>query len=386
MSQASEIKNLVKVFLDSDTGRILDLAVVEHLYPNQIARKIGKSNSLVVKRLNILERFGIIEGRFETEGGKAVKKYELVGDKLNLEINIREGGIQLKKEVSLKLISEVIDKCPDLFESKKNYVSWLTGRIKAETVAKRAGLSSTQAEEVVMEVKQSLDYYFLEALAHHLKEWRDEGEIFAGYKKDSLIIPTQRISDKVDGVSAALFKTIAKGEIMGSRLEELFEAPDLWEQVQVLVDKKMVLLEEKIVPTLLYENINKVTKREIMNPEGGQVLHQLGKATGAEVYDDDMGEPVRFLRSILGGIIETKKDGRIIFTVSKCNIHDVKGGRICHFLAGFIEGVMEIEYPGTRVEEIACRAANEGSCTFSVKKRKIGLEDTVTERFKKILG
>jgi predicted hydrocarbon binding protein len=386
MSQEKEIKNLVKAFLDKDTSRILELAVTEHLYPNQIARNIGKSNSFVVKRLKLLEKLGIIKGRFETSEGKAVKKYELIGEKITLEINIKENGIRFKKEVTPRLVSEIIEKCPDLFESKKNYLSWLKGGIKAETISQRTGLPALKAEEIVKEVERSIDYYFIEALTKKLKKWKEEGEVFVSYKKDYIVIPTQRINDKVENISPALIKLISQGEISVSRLEEILGSPDIWDQIRVLAGKKMILLEEKIVPNLLFENISSVTEKEIIKPDGPELLYYLGKTTGREVYEVDKGKPLAFLNNILGGLVKTKEGEQIVISVPKCNIHGVKGERVCYFLAGFIEGVMETEYPGLKVEEIACKASDEGPCTFAIKKRKPGLEDKVIERFKKLLG
>ncbi len=107
----NQMERLVSLLLNPLTITILHSAIFENLYPSQIAKKIGKSKALVIKRLTELEEAGIIEGRFERQENKVVKRYHLAEEEVSLKINLKTG----KAELTKKRIPEV----PKHYEEKK---------------------------------------------------------------------------------------------------------------------------------------------------------------------------------------------------------------------------------------------------------------------------
>lgn len=88
---------LLRLVLKGNTMEILRLAVEDGLYPSQIASKLEVSKSSVVKKLNELEKHGIINSRFSTRRGSVVKRFQLVVEEFTLRVDLRNGKVRLEE-------------------------------------------------------------------------------------------------------------------------------------------------------------------------------------------------------------------------------------------------------------------------------------------------
>ncbi len=361
-----DIKNLVKLALDEVTMKILQMAVVDNLYPNQIARKLGKSNSLIVKRLKDLERGGIIEGRFETEGGKAVRKYKLIAEKLILSVDLVNSSVDLQREKGVKYFEEFVSKCPTLFENRQNYLSWERGSMKPEEIALRMELTLPQAEELVKNVQGAIDQVFSIAFQQKLKKWRgDEGDACIDFTEDYVVIPTERLGVTIEGVDAEMIKRLSEGEVLLSHLENGLDTQNIKRQVEDLESRKMVVLEKKSLPKIVFDNVNRITKTHISKPGGDKNLHYMGKAVGKEIFRLVQESSLTLLNETLRGAKVTRKNGRRVIKVDNCTACiGIAQTKACYFIAGFIESILEMEHPGIIVREATCKANGDMTCTF----------------------
>jgi predicted transcriptional regulator len=91
-------RGLMRLVLNDETMEIMRLAVEEGMYPSQIATKLGKSKSFVVKKLNELEGYGIIKSRFSRRQGSVVKKFQLVVEEFTLKVNLKLREVKLEEK------------------------------------------------------------------------------------------------------------------------------------------------------------------------------------------------------------------------------------------------------------------------------------------------
>jgi predicted transcriptional regulator len=91
-------ERLLRLVLKEDTRRIIRLAVEKGLYPSQIASTLGVSKSSVVKKLNELERHGVIKSGFYKSGGSVVKKFQLAVEEFTIKVNLKRGDVGLKEK------------------------------------------------------------------------------------------------------------------------------------------------------------------------------------------------------------------------------------------------------------------------------------------------
>jgi DNA-binding transcriptional ArsR family regulator len=68
-------KNIASVLNNESNLRILEKLKVRPHYPRELAAEMGVSEPFVVRRLKAMEEHDIVEGRWETEGSRKVKRY-----------------------------------------------------------------------------------------------------------------------------------------------------------------------------------------------------------------------------------------------------------------------------------------------------------------------
>jgi hypothetical protein len=92
--------------------RIIEKLKTRPYYPRELAAEMGLSESFLVRRLKAMEEFDIVEGRWDTEGGRKVKRYYVKDvtmqlGKDGLEVQPAEAtapaGFNLQKE-AIKLL------------------------------------------------------------------------------------------------------------------------------------------------------------------------------------------------------------------------------------------------------------------------------------------
>jgi DNA-binding IscR family transcriptional regulator len=94
----ADARKLTKLILDPTTMEILNLAIKEKLYPSQIAGRMNKSKSLVTKKLNELESYGIIKSNFSRKGGSVVKKFALQDEEITIKVNFIDGAVKIREK------------------------------------------------------------------------------------------------------------------------------------------------------------------------------------------------------------------------------------------------------------------------------------------------
>ena len=98
-------KNIASVLNNKSNLRILDKLKQKPCYPRELAGKMDLSEPFIVRRLKLMEEYGIVEGRWETEGGRKVKRYyvndvTLQLDKEGLKVKAEEKPV--KRGISLR--------------------------------------------------------------------------------------------------------------------------------------------------------------------------------------------------------------------------------------------------------------------------------------------
>ncbi len=68
-------KNIASVLNNESNLRILEKLKVRPYYPRELAGEMGVSEPFIVRRLKAMEEHDIVEGRWETENGRNVKRY-----------------------------------------------------------------------------------------------------------------------------------------------------------------------------------------------------------------------------------------------------------------------------------------------------------------------
>jgi len=84
-------KNIASVLNNESNLRILEKLKVCPHYPRELAAEMGVSEPFVVRRLKAMEEHGIVEGKWETEGSRKVKRY-YVND---VTLQLGKGGLKV---------------------------------------------------------------------------------------------------------------------------------------------------------------------------------------------------------------------------------------------------------------------------------------------------
>lgn len=379
------LKETVKLLIDDTTQKILKLAIREGYYPNQIARELGVSNSLVVTRLKELERLGIVWGRFENRGGKAVKKYYLRENKLVLKIDLARGKLGLTEEESSR-IREIVSKRPELFQDYENYFLWSSGKMHIRDIAESFNVTLEEAGEILEEVTEDLDTAFLKAYEAKLKKWSSglEATLFE-LVEDALIIPTHRIDSPPRELTPALIREISGGETYLSTLKKHYPELDVEGEVKELEKRKMVVIEDQHVPHLNFREIQRLTREKIKRDKGA--LFNLGRKTG-ERMAKFVGETHRGLFEWLFKDADWVKKGekeRIIIPGCYKRLGARGPGKTCYFIAGLIEGLLQGKGEEVIVFEERCGAQGGETCEFIVSSKDRVEESVSSRRVKRVL-
>jgi len=106
-------KDVARLLNNESNLKILDKLQTRPYYPRELAQEMELSEPFVVRRLKAMEEEGIVEGRWEKEGSRKVKRYYLQDVKIGYgkeglkvsseEIRVRP-GVDLKKELTGRLI------------------------------------------------------------------------------------------------------------------------------------------------------------------------------------------------------------------------------------------------------------------------------------------
>lgn len=384
-----EVRGLAKLLFDPLTRDILQLATSEGLYPNQIARKIGKSNSLVVKKLRGLEKHGIVSSSYTTIGGKAVKRYALSDEELLFRIDLRSGDTQIQKKRSSPLY-EIVKKHASLFDGYENYLLWTKGKVSRDEFSRSTGLAAQDAEDVMGEIRSDVEGVFLTAYFQKLRNWKESlKSAYLDFVEDYVVIPTHRLKP-LPGLDATLINKLSKGETFLSTLKEEVPLPDLEARLKELEKMKMLVLEEKHFPRIAFDKVIELAKstKESSGSAIEATLYGLGKDTGknlARFLPDTKAVQTAF-KALFGAVrIEKASDGkRVIFPNCRiCKSLDER--RACHFISGLMESVLETHGLKVTVMEEKSRIEKH-SCIFSINLKTD--EDVVvaSEKLKALFG
>jgi DNA-binding PadR family transcriptional regulator len=106
-------KDVARLLNNESNLKILDKLKVKPYYPRELAQEMELSEPFVVRRLKAMEEEDIVEGRWEIEGSRKVKRYYLKDIKIEygregLKVSSDEipakQGIDLKKDMIGRLI------------------------------------------------------------------------------------------------------------------------------------------------------------------------------------------------------------------------------------------------------------------------------------------
>lgn len=84
-------KNVAGVLNNETNLRILEKLKGRAYYPRELAAEMKISESFVVRRLKAMEECGIVEGRWESEGSRKVKRYYL----MDVTMQLGKGGLEV---------------------------------------------------------------------------------------------------------------------------------------------------------------------------------------------------------------------------------------------------------------------------------------------------
>jgi DNA-binding transcriptional ArsR family regulator len=107
-------KNIASVLNNQSNLRILEKLKTRPYYPRELAAEMKLSEPFIVRRLKAMEEYGIVEGRWETENGRKVKRYYINDIKMQLgkdglkvtseEAPAKGSDISLQKEAARLLM------------------------------------------------------------------------------------------------------------------------------------------------------------------------------------------------------------------------------------------------------------------------------------------
>jgi predicted hydrocarbon binding protein len=346
ITRAKEVSRLV---FNQLTIEIIYLATQEGLYPNEIARKLKKSSSLVVKRLKELEKHGIVRGFYTTKNDKAVKKYELADEELVFRINLWNGKTWILEKKN-SAISRILKDYPDMFEGFENYLLWSKGKFSSDEVANITGLSFQESDEFLKEIKGSVENMFLTAYISKIQGWKDGlKNAYLDFIDDYVIIPTNRLNKL-------------------STLKEETDIQELEVNLRHLEKMKMVILEKKHFPRITLDKVVELAKTMdgCQTEDVGKTLYILGGETGRSLKRF-LKDPESFksaLEILFGTVKVIGADDRIV--LENCRVcNGFEENPACNFVSGLIKSVLE-GY-GFRMEvKKEKKEKNELSCSFGL--------------------
>lgn len=98
-------KTIASILNNESNLRILEKLKVRPYYPRELAAAMNLSEPFIVRRLKAMEEYEIVEGKWETEGGRKVKRYYLKDITMQLGKNgltVTSADVQVKSEISME--------------------------------------------------------------------------------------------------------------------------------------------------------------------------------------------------------------------------------------------------------------------------------------------
>ena len=90
-------KNMATLLSKESNLRIIEMLKTRPYYPRELAAEMGLSEPFVVRRLRSLEESGIVEGRWESNGSRRVKRYFL----MDITLELAKTGLKIKIDNTL---------------------------------------------------------------------------------------------------------------------------------------------------------------------------------------------------------------------------------------------------------------------------------------------
>lgn len=87
-------RDVARILNNESNLKILDRLKTRPCYPRELAQEMGLSEPFVVRRLKAMEEEDIVEGRWETENGRKVKRYYLK----DVKIEYGKDGLKVSSE------------------------------------------------------------------------------------------------------------------------------------------------------------------------------------------------------------------------------------------------------------------------------------------------
>jgi DNA-binding transcriptional ArsR family regulator len=87
-------RDVARILNNESNLKILDRLKARPYYPRELAHEMALSEPFVVRRLKAMEEEGIVEGRWETEGSRKVKRYYL----MDVKIEYGKEGLKVTSE------------------------------------------------------------------------------------------------------------------------------------------------------------------------------------------------------------------------------------------------------------------------------------------------
>ncbi len=84
-------KNVAGLLNNESNLRIIEKLKERAYYPRELAAEMKLSESFIVRRLKAMEEFDIVEGRWESENGRKVKRYYLK----DVTMQLGKGGLEV---------------------------------------------------------------------------------------------------------------------------------------------------------------------------------------------------------------------------------------------------------------------------------------------------
>jgi len=89
-------KNMAALLSKESNLRIIEMLKIRPYYPRELAAEMGLSEPFIVRRLRSLEESGIVEGRWESNGSRRVKRYFLQ----DITLELAKTGLKIKMDNS----------------------------------------------------------------------------------------------------------------------------------------------------------------------------------------------------------------------------------------------------------------------------------------------
>ncbi|WP_048152460.1 helix-turn-helix domain-containing protein [Palaeococcus ferrophilus] len=93
-----DLRSLLRILSSEANLRILSLLSTRAMNPRELARLLNRDESDVSRRLRVLEKAGLVEGRWGRVGGKNVRMYSLKVDELKIRFNPGEIHVEGREE------------------------------------------------------------------------------------------------------------------------------------------------------------------------------------------------------------------------------------------------------------------------------------------------